>query len=125
MQTCLIIDEAPVIRKIASRILLQFGLAVECVATPAEAQIWIGENGFPDITIVAASASEPSGVDFVREYRRRAGQSPVVILALLAEANLGLMTRLRRAGANGYVFKPFDRRSLSDQLAPYLADEAA
>ncbi|MEX6508060.1 response regulator [Jiella sp. M17.18] len=125
MQTCLVIDEAPVIRKIASRLILQFGLAVECAATLAESRAWIDENGLPDIVIVSVGCSDQAGVDFVRELRQRSGKGQTVILAAIVEANLGLMTRLRRAGVTGYIYKPFDRQALIDWLSPFISSEQA
>ncbi|WP_206454802.1 response regulator [Aurantimonas marina] len=125
MQTCLIVDDAPVIRKIASRILLQFGLAVESVANADEAREWIKQNGLPDIAIVAACPSDSAGPELVDEMRRMAKGTNLVILASIVDANLGLMTRLKRAGATDYIYKPFERDALHSWIEPYLESSAA
>ncbi|HEY9056039.1 MAG TPA: response regulator [Aurantimonas sp.] len=125
MQTCLVVDDAPVIRKIASHILLQFGLAVESVANAEEAREWIKENGLPDIAIVAACPSDSAGPQLVDDMRRMAKGTGLVILASIVDANLGLMTRLKRAGATDYIYKPFDRDALRSWIKPYLESSAA
>jgi two-component system chemotaxis response regulator CheY len=123
MQSCLIVDPAPVIRKVASRILFQMGLTVEGVATGDEAHQWIAANGLPDIAIIAASAEDAIGVEMVRQIRQQADGRPLVILASIVEANLGLMTRLRRAGVTDYIYKPFDRSALESWLMPYMQSD--
>ncbi|MBP0616484.1 response regulator [Jiella mangrovi] len=119
MKTCLIIDEAPVIRKIAFRLLSRDGLDVDTLETPSEAFEWIDSNGAPDILIVAASTQDKTVVDEIKRLRERAGPS-MHIVAMIVEANLGLMTRLRRAGVEGYLYKPFDRTLLEESLRPFL-----
>ena len=126
MSTCLFVDEAPVIRKVATRILLHYGLTIHAVATPDEARVYLQENGLPTIALIAASGIDTGGIDLVREICQSIKAKECAVLATIVEANLGLMTRLRRAGAMGYVLKPFDRESLGQAISPYLpAVEAA
>lgn len=124
MQTCLVVDAAPVVRKIASRMLPQFGLAVECVADSAEATEWLAQNGLPDILIVAAPVLGNEAADLVRQAKAQPGGADLVVLAAIVDGNLGLMTRLKRAGVSGFLYKPFDRSTLHAAIRPYL-DEAA
>ena len=125
MQTCLFVDEAPVIRKVATRILLKHGLTIHAVATPDEARAYLKDNGLPDIALISASSSDTGGLDLVREICQSMKAKECAVLATIVETNLGLMTRLKRAGAMGYVLKPFDRQTLSEQIGPYLEAEAA
>lgn len=120
MNTCLFVDEAPVIRKVATRILLHYGLTIHAVATPDEARVYLKESGLPSIALIAASAVDTGGIDLVREICQSIKARECVVLATIVETNLGLMTRLRRAGAMGYVLKPFDRETLGQALSPYL-----
>ena len=120
MQTCLVVDTAPVVRKIASRMLPQFGLAVDCVADAAEADKRLAQKGLPDILIVAAPILGNEAADFVRRVKALPGGAKVAILAVIVEGNLGLMTRLKRAGVADFLFKPFDKASLAAAIGPYL-----
>ena len=124
MQTCLIVDESNVIRKVASRIVFQLSLAVENAASVAEALALIGDGDVPDLLIVASSLPDMPAEDFIRTLRARPGGKEAIILAALVEANLGTMTRLKRAGATGFVYKPFDRQAMTRWVSPYVRSAA-
>lgn len=119
MQTCMIVDDSSVIRKVAARILFQLDFTVSNAATGKEALALFGEEGLCDVVIVSATLSDMQGDEFIREIRARADGARTIILASLVEAHLGLMTRLKRAGANGFVYKPFDRAALAGWMEPY------
>ncbi|KQT88165.1 response regulator [Aurantimonas sp. Leaf443] len=112
MKTCLIVDESPVIRKIAARIVEQEGFAA-CPAENAEAALALIEaEGVPDVALVSASLCEPAGIELMRAIRKSEGGNRPLVLAAIVEANLGLLTRLKRAGADDIVYKPFNRGTL-------------
>ena len=125
MQTCLIVDDSSVIRKVAARIIFQLGFTVENAACGEEALQLIEKNGLPDVAIVAASLGDNQGSDLIRQIRALPGGAEPVVLASLVEAGLGQMTRLKRAGATDFVYKPFNREALTGWLQPYLEAEAA
>ena len=120
MQTCLVIDESSVVRKVASRILFQLGFTVSSAATFAEAKALVAEGGMPELVIVSATLPDTTPEETVRAVRAEPGGASSIVLASLVEANLGQMTRAKRAGATGFIYRPFDRKSLTDWLAPYL-----
>ena len=120
MQTCLIVDESPVVRKVAVRILFRSELSIEGVSTPDEARAWIAGNGLPDIILVSVHSAHTEALDFVREIAAKKSLPTPIILAIIVEANLGLMTRLKRAGAHDFILKPFDRKTLESGIGPYL-----
>ncbi|KQT55177.1 MULTISPECIES: response regulator [unclassified Aureimonas] len=125
MRTCLIVDESSVIRKVAGRILFQLGFEARSASTGAEAMEIFGEGEPLDLVITAAVLPDMSGEDLVRLVRGQKGGNGVVILGSLVEANLGQMTRLKRSGANGFVYKPFNRETLSGWVDTYFHREAA
>ena len=124
MKTCLIIDEAPVIRKIAFRLLSREGLDVDTLERPREALGWIDNHGAPDILVVGVSAQDKTIVQEIKVIRERGG-SAMHVVAMIVEANLGLMTRLKRAGVESYLYKPFDRQSLEAVVQRILEPETA
>jgi two-component system chemotaxis response regulator CheY len=124
MQTCLIVDESNVIRKVAGRILFQLSFTVENAATGAEALELAAVGDVPDLVIVASTLPDMPAEDVVRALRMRPGGKEAIILASLVEANLGTMTRLKRAGATGFVFKPFDRDAMTRWISPYISAAA-
>jgi two-component system chemotaxis response regulator CheY len=125
MHTCLIVDESNVIRKVATRIIFQLDFTVANAGTGSEAlEMIFNEEELPNVVIVAAGLADMQADTFVRAIRARPNGAQVVILASLVEANLGLMTRLKRAGCTGFIYKPFDRASLMDWLRPYISAAA-
>lgn len=126
MKTCLIVDESNVIRKVAGRILFQLGFEALSAASAAEALALIGDVKELDLVITAAALPDMGGEEFVRLVRARPGGNAIVVLGSLVEANLGQMTRLKRAGASGFIYKPFNRETLSGWIDTYFRqDEAA
>lgn len=119
MQTCMIVDDSSVIRKVAGRIISKLDFAVCDAAGAADACALLDKGPLPDVLIVAGTLPDMAGDEFIRLVRARAGGRAPVILASLVEAHLGLMTRLKRAGATGFVYKPFDRAALAGWMQPY------
>ncbi|MBC8130523.1 MAG: response regulator [Rhizobiaceae bacterium] len=125
MKTCLIVDESNVIRKVASRIIFKLDFTVENASTGAEALAMLRDGALPDLIIVAATLPDMVGDDLVRTLRARPEGSQPIILGSFVEANLGQMTRMKRAGTNGFIYKPFDRAALTGWLQPFLTEVAA
>ena len=125
MRTCLIVDESSVIRKVASRILFQLGFEAQSAANGTEALALLAAADPIDLVITASALSDMGADEFVRAVRARAGGNQTVVLGSLVEANLGQMTRLKRAGANGFIYKPFERQSLSGWVDAYFQRAAA
>jgi two-component system, chemotaxis family, chemotaxis protein CheY len=126
MKTCLIVDESSVVRKVAARIAFQLGFEVQAHPGVQEAQASVAEHGLPKLVILAAStASADEVLAFVRACRARPDGRSASILALLVEANLGLMTRLKRAGADGFLYKPFTRTEMAEGLKPFIGDDVS
>lgn len=125
MQNCLIIDESAVIRKVASRIIFKLDFTVENAQSAKEALLILDKGPMPDIIIVASVLADLPSDEFIRALRARPDGAKTVILASLVEANLGQMTRLKRAGATGFIYKPFDRNALTEWMQPYVTAAAA
>lgn len=119
MQTCLVIDESSVVRKVASRILFQLGLTVESAGSLDEARALLSGH-LSDLVIVSATLPDTPVEDAIRALRTEPGGASAVLLASMVEANLGRMTRAKRAGANGFIYRPFDRQALTDWLNPFI-----
>lgn len=125
MRTCMIVDESNVIRKVASRILFQLGFECVSAGSAGEALEMLAKGEPLDLLITASALADMPADDFVRAIRGRPGGNATVVLGALVEANLGQMTRLKRAGANGFIYKPFDRRALSGWVDTYFQRAAA
>lgn len=121
MQTCLVIDESPVVRKIASRILSMGGYAPETAGTLEEAEAVLSRLTRLDLAIVSASLPGEPADGVIRALNAHPKAAGAAFLVSLVEAHLGLMTRAKRAGASGFTYRPFDRSLLLEWLAPYAS----
>lgn len=115
MKRCLFIDDSSVIRKVARRILGGSGLLVLEAGTGGEA-IDLCASDMPEIVVVDGALPDMPSTDVIR--RIRSIQSPVkpLIAICLTEVDIGAIMRARRAGAQDYILKPFNRAQLLDQF---------
>ncbi|MER9680772.1 response regulator [Mesorhizobium sp. M0184] len=111
MKRCMFVDNSSVIRKVARRILGGSGMMVIEAASGYEA-IEMCAVDMPDIIVVDGALPDMQAQDLIR--RVRAMESPVVpqVLISLVEVDVGAIMRAKRAGAQGYLLKPFNRPQL-------------
>lgn len=115
MKTFLLVEDAPVIRKVANRILSDMGFLVVEAADGVSA-IEICRNNIPEAMIVDWSLPNMSGIDFIQEFRRLPGSEATKILYCTSEIVIPDMTRAKRAGAHAFLMKPFNREILDFKL---------
>ena len=121
MPSCLVIDENNIVLKVAGRVLSGLGVETVGVSTMSEA-LTLLEQRTDAFDLVLLSATMPDTLVDGAIRTLRAGAVPKApILVSLVDSNLGLMTRSKRAGANGFLFRPFDRASLTAWVQPFLA----
>lgn len=120
MLTCLVIDEYSVVRKVAARILALAGYAVHSSETLEDGATALDRLESVDLVIVSATLPGQGVDEAVRRIRTHPAGRDATILASLVEANLGTMTRAKRAGANGFVYRPFDREAMAQWLRAYV-----
>lgn len=111
MKRCMFVDNSSVIRKVARRILGGSGMMVIEAASGHEA-IEMCAADMPDIIVVDGALPDMRAQDLIR--RVRAIESPVLpqVLISLVEVDVGAIMRAKRAGAQGYLLKPFNRPQL-------------
>jgi two-component system chemotaxis response regulator CheY len=115
MKRCLFVDDSAVIRKVAKRILGGPDLQIIEAATGLDAiSMCIGD--MPDIIVVDGALPDMTTVEFIR--RVRGIDSPVTpqIAVCLTEVDIAAIMRAKRAGAQGYLLKPFNRPQLLDRF---------
>ena len=122
MSTCLVIDESSIVAKVASRILSGLDLQTVSASTVLDASRLLAEPAAAAPALVLLSASlQGTTVDAsVKALRANPKTARAKILVSLVESNLGTMTRAKRAGADGFIFRPFDRASLIAWVEPFL-----
>lgn len=115
----LLVDDSPVMRKMIMRSLRQAGVEVaetfeagngiEALASLAKETI--------DLILCDWNMPEMDGVTFLKEARKSC-QTPIVMLT--TESSDDRVSEALKAGANGYVTKPFTPEKLGETLSIVL-----
>lgn len=115
MKTCIVADEAPIICKVATRILDGHAFEARCAesAVALEAEL---ARAMPDLLIIAERLGEADGIAMVRRVREMPGGKMPTILLCASENGIALRSKVRRSGANGLLLKPFTRETLEAEL---------
>ena len=108
MTHVLVVDNSPVIRKVARRIFEKLDLQVtEAVDGQAALDSCAGQ--MPNLVLLDWNMPVLDGFGFLRELRRMpSGGEPIVVLCT-TENDVAHMARARHAGANAFLMKPFDQ----------------
>ncbi|RWO99457.1 response regulator [Mesorhizobium sp.] len=115
MKRCMFIDDSSVIRRVAKRILGGSDMLVIEAASGLDA-VEMCTADMPDIIIVDGALPDMQAEDVIR--RVSAMESPIQpqILILLVEVDVASIMRAKRAGAQGYLLKPFTRPQLLERF---------
>lgn len=111
MKRCMFIDDSSVIRKVAKRILGGPDMLVIEAASGFDA-IEMCAADMPDIIIVDGALPDMQAVDVIRRVRAMASPVQPQILISLVEVEVASIMKAKRAGAQGYLLKPFNRPQL-------------
>lgn len=115
MKRCMFVDKSSVIRKVAKRILgSESMLVVE--ATSGREAVDLCAAEMPDIVVFDVSLPDMQLAEFIGHVRSLGMPVAPQIVALLVELDLGTIMRAKRAGAHGYLLKPFNRVQLLDRF---------
>ncbi len=115
MKRCMFVDDSAVIRKVAKRILGSSELVIIEASTGSEA-IDMCAADMPDIIVVDGALQDMPAVDFIRSVRSLDSPLKPQIVVCLTEVDIGAIMRAKRAGAQGYLLKPFNRPQLLDRF---------
>jgi two-component system chemotaxis response regulator CheY len=108
MKRCLIVDDSSVIRKVARRILENFGFTV-LEASDGRQALDACAKDMPEAILLDWNMPVMDGFDFLRALRSMpAGDKPKVVFCT-TENDLAHIARAMHAGADEYIMKPFDK----------------
>ena len=108
MKQVLVVDDSPVIRKIARRILE--GLRLQTSEAPDGRQgLEACALSMPDGIFVDSNMPEIDGYEFMKRLRRMPeGEKPRIVFCT-SEYDVAQIARALHAGADEILMKPFDR----------------
>ena len=111
----MIIDDSSVIRKVATRILSGSGVLTVEAGTGHEALAMCAAQ-MPDFIMVDTGLTDMPVVDFVRQVMSIDAEHKPDVIVCMTRMDIGKIMRAKRAGAKGYILKPFDRQQLIDRI---------
>ena len=108
MKQVLVVDDSPMIRKIARRILEGMRLRTSEGADGPEALAACSFQ-MPDALFVDGNMPVLDGLEFLKELRRMPGGEKPKIVFCTSEHDVSQIARAMHAGADDFIMKPFDR----------------
>ena len=117
---CLLVDDSSVIRKVARRILSETITEFAEASTGREA-LEISVARMPDVILLDHDLPDMTALEILSKLRAMPGGNHPRIVLCLYELDVTRIMRAKRAGADGYVLKPFDRAYLTEQFANILS----
>lgn len=115
-QTCLIVDDSRIIRKVARRIVEGLGFEVDEAADGAEALTYC-MGAMPHVVLLDWQMPVMDGLTFLRRLRDLPGGRTPKVLFCTIETRADRIAEALSAGADDYVMKPFDGEILHSKLA--------
>ena len=115
MKHILIVDDSPVIRKVARRILesLRFEIAE---AESARQGLDACAETMPDAIFVDGKMAEMDGAQFARAVRAMPGGDTPRVVLVMTEVDVAQTARARHYGADDILLKPFAREIMTAKI---------
>ncbi len=115
--TCvLVVDDSAVIRKVARRMLERMGYAVEEAEDGLDA-LNACQARMPDAVLLDWNMPRMDGLTFLKTLRAAPAGRDAKVVFCTTENDLDHITQAMEAGADEYIFKPFDEPALEAKLA--------
>jgi two-component system chemotaxis response regulator CheY len=111
----MIVDDSSVIRKVAKRILNGPEMLVVEAATGAQA-LDMASAYMPDIIVVDHALRDMQTCEFIRQVVALQPDARPRIMICMPQFDLGAIMRAKRAGAAGFLMKPFNRAQLMERF---------
>jgi two-component system, chemotaxis family, chemotaxis protein CheY len=116
MRHCLVVDDSPLVRKVAGFLVEEMDFSVMEAGGAAEALEACGKL-MPDVILLDADLPDNGAVAFMTALRSQPSGSKPFIVICVVEKDMQQITEAGAAGANTYLLKPFDARSIRAKFA--------
>jgi DNA-binding response OmpR family regulator len=120
----LVVEDEPVIRELVRSLLSESDVEVECAATGAEGLKLARTQRF-DLILLDVVLPQLDGITVCRMLKADAATSGVPLHMLTAKAKKSDVEVAMKAGADGYIHKPFRGAELMDLVAALRAKKTA
>ena len=115
MPVCLVVDDSGVIRHVVRRMMEGLGFEVE-EAADGQIALDICIDALPDVVILDWNMPNMDGITFLAELRKLPLAEFVKVIFCTTETEMDFVSKAIAAGADEYVMKPFDQKTLEHKL---------
>ncbi len=115
-QSCLVVDDSRVVRKVARRILEGHGFAVR-EAEDGQQALDACNTAMPDCVLLDWNMPVMSGIDFLKALRAKYGPDRPPVVFCTTETDMSFIEQAIEHGAQEFIMKPFDEEILIGKLS--------
>lgn len=116
----LVVDDDVFIRRLLKQVLTSAQYDVEAVGTAADAQLFLTTNR-PSLILMDVLLPDSNGILLTRELKAGQFNVDIPVIMLTGQTEKQVIVESRKAGAVGFVVKPFSRDVLLKKVAQHLA----
>lgn len=117
--TILVVDDTKFMRKMLTDMLKQFGYEVVGEADNGRQAVQKYRELHPDVVMMDITMPEMDGIEAMREIRKIDPRSVILICSAMSQQDL--ISDALKAGANGYVMKPFKPNRVNEVIKKNVA----
>ncbi len=116
----LVVDDDMFMRRLLKQVLNSAQYDVEAVGTAADAQLFLATNR-PDLILMDVLLPDSNGILLTRDFKASKSNVDVPVIMITGQIEKEVIVESRKAGAVGFVAKPFNRDLLLKKVAKHLA----
>jgi two-component system, chemotaxis family, chemotaxis protein CheY len=116
MTQVLVVDDSPVIRKVARRMFENMGFRTT-EAEDGQRALMTCTDLMPEVIMLDWNMPVLDGFGFLRELRKMPGGKQPTVIFCTTENDVAHIARAMHAGADTYMLKPFDQGVLQAKVA--------
>jgi CheY-like chemotaxis protein len=122
--TILVVEDNPANQMLIEAVLQAAGFAVTVVNSADEAALSLARQR-PDLILMDVQLPGKDGISFTRQLKADPELLSIPIVAVTAYAMSTERQEILDAGCAGYIAKPFDTRTLADDVRVFLPQGSA
>ncbi len=115
VKKCLVVDDSPMIRGVAQRILKSLDFEVNEAENGEIARTKCASN-MPEVILLDWNMPVMNGIEFLRHLRAMEGGNLPKVIFCTTESDVEHIREAFEAGADEYLMKPFDAEMLRVKL---------
>lgn len=115
-KTVLTVDDSRSMRELLKLALSSQGFCVSQAVDGVHGLEVLREQAPPDVIITDINMPRMNGFEFIEGVRSTDAYRAIPILVLTTESDAEKKARARKAGATGWIVKPFDAAKLADAI---------